>query len=159
MTVDVRLASLNEKKLFQNLLQLYMYDFTEFTDVDINQNGLFNIFQDFDSYWIEQDDNRPYIIRKNDNIAGFALVKIITTDTRRYNYLAHFFVMRKYRRQGLGKEIARILFDSQKGEWELYQLDRNEPAQIFWTRIINEYTNGNYEEKYEPGRRYQTFYS
>jgi predicted acetyltransferase len=159
MTVDVRLASLNEKKLFQNLLQLYMYDFTEFTDVDINQNGLFNIFQDFDSYWIEQDDNRPYIIRKNDNIAGFALVKIITTDIRRYNYLAHFFVMRKYRRQGLGKEIARILFDSQKGEWELYQLDRNEPAQIFWTRIINEYTNGNYEEKYEPGRRYQTFYS
>ncbi len=37
MTIDVRLASINEKDLFRNLLQLYMYDFTEFTDVDINQ--------------------------------------------------------------------------------------------------------------------------
>ncbi|WP_018757209.1 hypothetical protein [Paenibacillus terrigena] len=76
-----------------------------------------------------------------------------------YNYLAHFFILRKYRKQGLGREVARTIFNSRLGEWELYQLVRNKPAQLFWTRVINEFTNGNYEEKYEEGRRYQTFFS
>ncbi|MNL51879.1 hypothetical protein D3C87_1750150 [compost metagenome] len=136
-----------------------MYDFTEFTDVDINLDGLYTILPDFDSYWLEQKDNQPYIIRVNNALAGFALIKEVTNERRIYNYLAHFFILRKFRRQGIGKEVARNLFSSFKGEWELYQLVRNEPAQKFWTKIINEYTEGEYEEKIENGRRYQTFFS
>jgi predicted acetyltransferase len=159
MTINTRIAMKNEKDLFKNLLQLYMYDFTEFTDVDINGDGLYNIFSDFDSYWLEQKQNQPYIVRVNEAIAGFALIQEVTNELRKYNYLAHFFIMRKYRRQGIGKEVAIQLFHSLKGEWELYQLERNEPAQKFWKKIINEYTNGNYREKFENGRRYQTFFS
>ncbi|MBD3922950.1 GNAT family N-acetyltransferase [Paenibacillus sp. PR3] len=159
MTTEVRLAVTSEKGLMENLLQLYMYDFTEFTDVDINPNGMYNVFPDFDSYWEEQRAYQPYIIRVNDAIAGFALVKETTTETRKYNYLAHFFVLRKYRRQGTGKEAAIYLFSALKGEWELYQIIRNVPAQKFWTKIIDEFTGGVYEGKIENGRRYQTFWS
>lgn len=159
MNINISNAMKNEKDLFKNLLQLYMYDFTEFTDVDINVDGLYNIFSDFDSYWIDQKKNQPYIVRVNDAIAGFVLIKEVKNEIRKYNYLAHFFIMRKYRRQGIGKEVAIKLFNSLQGEWELNQLERNKPAQKFWTKIINEYTNGNYKEKFENGRKYQTFFS
>ncbi|MGO4533240.1 GNAT family N-acetyltransferase [Paenibacillus sp. 2TAF8] len=159
MNINISKAMKNEKDLFKNLLQLYMYDFTEFTDVDINVDGLYNIFSDFDSYWIDQKENQPYIVRVNDAIAGFVLIKEVKNEIRKYNYLAHFFIMRKYRRQGIGKEVAIKLFNSLQGEWELNQLERNKPAQKFWTKIINEYTNGNYKEKFENGRKYQTFFS
>lgn len=159
MAIELRLASTSEKGLMSNLLQLYMYDFTEFTDVDINPSGLYNIFSDFDLFWENQKEFKPYVFRVNDAIAGFALVKEITTETRKYNYLAHFFVLRKFRRQGIGKEAAVHLFRTLKGEWELYQIIRNEPAQKFWAQIIDDFTDGEYEEKIENGRRYQTFRS
>ncbi|MFD0618136.1 hypothetical protein ACFQZR_11735 [Paenibacillus sp. GCM10027629] len=77
MTIDVRLASINEKDLFQNLLQLYMYDFTEFTDVDINQTGLYNILPDFDSYWKEQNDSQPYLIKLLEDVLSLHLNQLI----------------------------------------------------------------------------------
>ncbi|MGG1636423.1 GNAT family N-acetyltransferase [Paenibacillus sp. NRS-1760] len=93
----------------------------------------------------------------NDKIAGFALTKKVTEYDRHYNLLAHFFIMRKYRRSGVGKQAATLVIQKHSGEWELCQLERNVPAQQFWTHVIGELTNQNFDERHENGRRYQTF--
>lgn len=71
--------------------------------------------------------------------------------------LSHFFILRKYRMNGLGTASAKLLFSLFKGEWELYQLEKNIPAQKFWIRVTSEITVGNFIDKFENGRRYQFF--
>jgi predicted acetyltransferase len=36
--------------------------------------------------------------------------------------ITEFFVMRKYRRQGIGKRVARELFECSPGRWEVADL-------------------------------------
>lgn len=157
LNVVLKLARIEEKITMTHLLQLYMYDFTEYTDAAVNSSGLYSQLPDWENYWHESNDYFPYIMTVNNEIAGFALIKKVSEFDRYYNLLAHFFIMRKYRRSGFGKQAAKLVIQKHSGEWELYQLERNVPAQQFWIPVIGELTNQNFVERHENGRRYQTF--
>ena len=60
--------------------------------------------------------------------------------------IAEFFVMRKYRRMGVGRTAAFAAFEQFPGHWEVSQIFQNLPAQHFWRKVIAEYTHGNYRE-------------
>ena len=60
--------------------------------------------------------------------------------------MAEFFVMRKFRRQGVGSRVARQLFDRFPGRWEIAQKLENKIGQAFWRTLIADYTNGSYRE-------------
>jgi len=157
MEVVITKASHNERPLFENLLQLYIYDFTEFTNAPITENGLYKVMPDFDTYWNNSDKNHPFLIRADGEIAGFILTRDIDVD-RTQNYLAHFFVLRKFRRLGVGRRAAELILNCSRGEWELYQLENNIPAQKFWDRVIEELACGEVKIRFENGRRYQNFF-
>ena len=76
-----------------------------------------------------------------------------------YFSMAEFFIMQKYRREGIGKEAARQLFTLHKGDWQVHQRENNIPAQEFWRKVINKYTDGQFSERLESGRRVQNFRS
>lgn len=154
--MNIRKATIEEQLTLQNLLQLYMYDFTEYTEVDTLSNGLYQGMPDFNLYWNEPQSRHPFLIMVSDKIAGFALVRNKETD-KDIHILSHFFILRKYRMNGLGTSAAKQLFSLFKGNWELYQLEKNVPAQKFWLRVISEMTDGNFVDKFENGRRYQFF--
>jgi predicted acetyltransferase len=78
--------------------------------------------------------------------AGFALVDDSVSFRENEHWMAQFFVVRKYRRQGIGREAARRVFDLMRGRWEVGQVRRNLPAQAFWRRVIAEYTGGRFVE-------------
>jgi predicted acetyltransferase len=65
--------------------------------------------------------------------------------------------MRKYRRKGIGRSMAEQVFQFHKGQWEIYQKENNKPAQAFWRKIISDYTNGQFKERREDGKRIQEF--
>ena len=65
--------------------------------------------------------------------------------------------MKKYRREGIGKSVAEQIFNLQKGQWEVCQKGSNKPAQVFWNKIIDEYTKGQFKERLENGRRIPEF--
>ena len=71
--------------------------------------------------------------------------------------MAEFFIMKKYRRKGIGKSIAEQVFTIHKGQWQIYQKESNRPAQVFWRKIIADYTNGQFKERIEDGKRIQEF--
>ena len=54
--------------------------------------------------------------------------------------------MKRFRRYGIGKHIAKTIFDKYKGHWEVLQMPNNLRARQFWRSVINEYTAGIYEE-------------
>ena len=146
MIIQIREASGEQKPILERLMQLYLYDFSEIDGEDVNQNGLFD-YKYLDSYWNEPG-RFPFLIHVNDKIAGFVLVA-------EYSYLrmqgkchciAELFVVRKYRRQGIGKTAASQIFDRFPGRWEVGQITANVAAQGFWRSVIGEYTKGQFTE-------------
>lgn len=150
-------ASKEDKVVIQNLMQFYIYDFSEYIKYDVEDNGLFAPYSYLDDYWEDVNNKFPYIIKRDDKYVGFVLVKFIESEERKYFSIAEFFILKKYRRSGIGKAIALRVFNLYKGQWEVYQKDTNKPAQIFWKKVIEEYTNGQYKERIEHGKRIQDF--
>jgi predicted acetyltransferase len=58
-----------------------------------------------------------------------------------------FFVLKKYRRSGLGKAMALRVFSQLPGYWEVGQMPDNTPAQAFWRAVIADLTDGAYTEQ------------
>lgn len=150
-------ASLLDKAVINNLMQFYMYDFSEFVDCNILPDGLYPPYTELDHYWIETDRRFPYIIRSEETYIGFVLVKLVETSVHNYFSIAEFFVMKKYRKQGIGAAMAKEVFDLHSGKWEVWQKETNTPAQLFWHKVIKRYTNNRFTEKRENGKLIQDF--
>ncbi len=127
--VEVFEATLEDKSVVRQLLELYQYDFSEFVDADLDRHGTYG-YQFLDNYWTEPD-RHPFLFRVDGRWAGFALVRAGAPHD-----MAEFFVMRKYRRHGVGLVAARELFARFPGEWQVRQMATNTPATNFWRRAI-----------------------
>ena len=139
-------AGAAERPVLENLFQLYAYDWSELGWLDVGRDGRF-ADPSLAAYW-QDNDRHPFLIRVDGRLAGFALV----TGTSRLTGaagvfdMAEFFVMRKYRRKGVGFAAASAAFDRFSGRWEIRQRDENVGATEFWRRVIARYTDGSYHE-------------
>jgi len=143
MDIEIIEAKLDDKPVLKNLMQLYLYDFSEFEYIDVNKHGLFE-YRYFDQYWVEKA-RYPFLIRYENKIAGFALVNSHSVTGKAPYNIAEFFVMRRYRRNGIGRYAATSLFDKFVGYWEVRQTENNSLAQTFWLNIIKEYTSNTFK--------------
>jgi predicted acetyltransferase len=145
MKVEMTLAAYEEKAVLRRLMELYLYDFTEFLPHELNEHGEFG-YRYLDHYWAADDRETrlPFLIRADGKLAGFALVRRVGAGPWK---MAEFFVLRMYRRHGVGSEAARSLFEAHAGAWEVHEVAANTPAQAFWRRIIASVTAGHFEEE------------
>jgi len=142
--MDIREACPAEKPILRHLLYLCLYDYSEFTGEDIGEDGLFH-YDYLDYYW-KEPGRYAFLIRVAGHLAGFVLVRTFEENGKTIQSIAEFFVMRKYRRQGIGQKAAFWVFDNLPGCWRVGQEAGNLPAQIFWRKVISCYTGGNYQE-------------
>lgn len=142
MDILVERAPIEQKSVLRNLLELYIYDFTEFGPYDVDEHGLYG-YNHLDCYWNEEG-RHPFIVKVDGKIAGFVLVEHKVEDN--YYYMSEFFIMKRYRGKNIGKEVAFQIFNLFPGVWEIAEMKTNIPAQVFWRKIINQYTTGNFEE-------------
>jgi len=59
--------------------------------------------------------------------------------------ISEFFVMYKYRRTGVGRYAAKVVFDMFRGKWEIVRHPHNADSIRFWNSVVEEYTDGKYE--------------
>lgn len=147
MEINVRLqpVDISDKEVLRQLLELYLYDFSEFTGSDVDLHGRYG-YEYLDHYWTEED-RHPYLLKVNDRTAGFVLVRGKREPTGELiHYMAEFFVMRKYRRRKIGREAAFQAFNRFPGRWRVTEIAENLPAQQFWRQTIGEYTGGQFRE-------------
>jgi len=139
-------AGAAERPVLENLFQLYAYDWSELGWLDVGRDGRF-ADPSLDSYW-RDDDHHPFLIRVDGRLAGFVLVvaRSRLTGVAGVFDMAEFFVMRKYRRQGVGLTAASAAFARFPGRWEIRQRDQNVGATAFWRRVIARFTAGSYVE-------------
>lgn len=145
MEVTLHLMKIEEKVLLARLMELYLYEFSQFSLEDVNEYGCYG-YRHIDDYWNEEG-RFPYLIRVDGKIAGFALI-CPHCDYRKEEdarCIGEFFVLLKYRRKGVGKKAAVQLFDRHRGRWEVCCWKNNLPACRFWQKVVEEYTGGRYQ--------------
>lgn len=157
MYAELIRASAEHKTVIKNLMQFYIYDFSEFIQLDVDADGLFPAYHHLDEYWTEDDSRFPYIIQQDDKYIGFVLVRFVSSGQRNYYSIAEFFIMKRYRSTGIGKFIAVQVFNLHRGKWEVFQKKSNLPAQKFWQKVIDDYTNGRFKQRTEKDRIIQEF--
>jgi predicted acetyltransferase len=156
MKIQIIRAPAEYKQVISNMLQFYMYDFSEYTGSDVEPNGLYGVYPDLEKYWNEKS-RFPYIIKQGEKYIGFVFVRFINAGERNYFSIAEFFIMRKYRRKGFGRKAAEQVLDLHRGQWEIFQMESNKSAQVFWRRVILDYTKGQCSERVENKRTIQCF--
>lgn len=144
MTLRIRIASEAEKPLLHRMMELYQYDFSEFQGTDLDEQGQYG-YPYLDTYWTEPN-RKAFLARVEGKPAGFALVHPYTYLPENHTAMAEFFVLKKYRQQGIGRQLAAHVFDVIPSKWEVDQLLNNLPAQQFWRKVIHQYTAGDFTE-------------
>ena len=144
MHIEVLPALIHDKSIIQRMMELYQYDFSEFANTDLDEHGYFS-YSYLDYYWVESN-RYPFLVRVDDKLAGFALVNQSTCLLNSQYALAEFFILRKYRKHGIGRQVAFHILDLFHGRWEIYQAHTNLIAKQFWQNVIEVYTAGNYIE-------------
>ncbi len=120
-------AVLDQQPVIANLLELYAHDFSEFFDIELGEDGRYG-YPHLPLYWTE-DGRYPFLIKVDGSLAGFALVKSGWD-------MAEFFIVRRYRRHGLGTLAAHEIWRTFPGAWEVRVMESNVAAREFWGRAI-----------------------
>lgn len=146
-------APITAKTTIQNLARFYVYELSRYSDNlpfwEFPEDGLYEAkdkYFHYDKYWSEPG-YFPFLIRVDGELAGFALVKNkgLTPDIE-WN-LVEFFIVAKFQGKGIGRAIAKKIFDKFSGMWQLMQMPQNIPAIKFWQSVLNEYTKGQFSEE------------
>jgi predicted acetyltransferase len=134
--VELVHATKEEQPIVARLLQLYCYDFSEFVDVDLDADGIFE-YDSLPLYWSEPH-RHPFLVRVNAVPAGFVLVKRSgsSTDFKTIWEMTEFLIVRRYRRRGIGTKIAKEVFKQFLGRWEVCVLTSNHSGLHFWEQAI-----------------------
>lgn len=135
MTVQLIKIEEQERKILENLFSYYIYDMTEYMKWNPDHEGKFTYdYSKLDVYW-ELDDHIPYFIYVDSELAGFVLVRRYPSDLSIYD-IAQFFVLRKFKGQGVGKAAAAKVISIFPGKWQIRVLLENAAALSFWKSAI-----------------------
>ncbi len=145
MNIQLQTPSRSDRNLVRRMMELYQYDFSEFDGQDLDEHGCFG-YGDLDYFWFEPT-HAVFLITVDEKLAGFVLIDNEVVVTGHERSVTEFFIMRKYRRQGVGKQVAIEIFRRLPAKWEVRVIEQNSPAQDFWRGVIAEYTQDKFQEK------------
>ena len=138
-SVRVRVADGTERRLIENLIEFYIYEFmqleppfpTRFDDRDC-----YPAFSDLDRYW-RIEGFRPLLIRAEERLAGFALINTHSSRGEKVEFnMAEFFIAREHRGRGVATDAFRRIMAQYAGCWEIAVAEHNMAAKMFWSRTL-----------------------
>lgn len=159
MQIEVLPATTEDEPVLANLLELYAHDFSEFSDLQIGVDGRFG-YEPLPLYWRERT-RFPFLVKANGDLAGFVLVQQgsqVSVADQVWD-MAEFFVLRGYRRHGVGMRVAHDVWRMFTGRWEVRITDRNLVARAFWKHAVSEFTGVHAESALTEvaGKRWHVF--
>ncbi|MGA9669702.1 MAG: GNAT family N-acetyltransferase [Terracidiphilus sp.] len=132
-------AAPDQQSVIANLLQLYLHDFSEFYPLELGNDGRF-LYPNLHLYWSEPD-RHPFLVKVNGKLAGFVLIKKCTgvAESDVVWDIAEFFILRAYRRQGVGARVAHEIWKKFPGPWEVRVMRSNRNAEEFWLQVVTSF--------------------
>lgn len=156
-TIELRPAHRDELQTIENLMQFYMYDFSQWLPLKLGEHGFFSI-QQKDDYW-RNPATQPFLIRVDGELAGFVTVDDDTHTEGAQHNIGYFFLTRRFRGQGVAQFVVSALLSRLPGQWQIFHIDANLPAQRFWARLIPQLSGGEFTRQQRSVDDYPcTFY-
>lgn len=135
MEIDLIKIKKEQRNILENLFFYYVYDMSEYMKWNPDHEGKFSYDSSrFDLYW-EQKDHIPYFIYVGSELAGFVLIRRYPSDLSMYD-IAQFFVLRKFKGKGVGKEVLAKVVNAFPGKWQIRVLLENSGALSFWRSAV-----------------------
>src|SRR6184192_14044 len=150
--VVLEVATPRDAPLLSNLMELYLHDLSEVFPIQLGADGRFG-YEKLPLYWSEPGNRFPFLIRCGTRVVGFALAtrgSPASDDPDDFD-VAEFFVVRQYRRSGVGRRATFLLWNRLSGHWIVRVSEGNRRALPFWAAIIAEYTSGALSESTRSG--------
>lgn len=137
--IEIVPATRSDEPVLANLLELYIYDFSEILSIDPGSAGRFG-YRDLPQYWSDPG-RHAFVVRVDGALAGFVLVKQepSTSGSATIWDMAEFFVLRRHRRRGIGTAVAHTVWKRLPGPWQVRVMETNVPAVRFWQRAVSEF--------------------
>ncbi|MDO9086414.1 MAG: GNAT family N-acetyltransferase [Anaerolineaceae bacterium] len=145
MDIQLHIPTRSDRNLVRRLMELYQYDFSEYDGQDLDDHGCFG-YGDLDYFWFEPTHS-AFLVTVEEKLAGFVLIDDEVVIPGNERSVSEFFIMRKYRRLGVGKQVAFEVFRRLPAKWEVRVIEQNSPAQDFWRSVITDYTQDKFQEK------------
>jgi predicted acetyltransferase len=110
-----------------------MKDLAEFRDSEVKADGRYR--DDRLRTYLAYEEHWPFLIRRNGEIAGFALIRKSKPATY---VIGEFFIKSEFRRAGVGGMAVSEILQKFIGNWEIPFQNENSKAASFWRRTISQ---------------------
>lgn len=143
--VSVDLATHETRAVLERLWQLYVHDLSEFRGTMPDGDGLYPTHRL--ATFFDDPDRACYLIRQGPSVAGFALIRGISSEPR---VVGEFFIVRAARRDRVGYQAAVDLLRANPGRWEIAFQEDNAAAASFWRRVATDVVGSACAEERRP---------
>ena len=141
-SIELHAAHRDDQATIENLMQFYTYDFSEWLPLTLGEYGLFHL-RPLPDYW-RKPATRPFLIRVDGELAGFVTVDDdVHLPGAHYN-LGYLFVSRRFRGLGVAKFVMSTLLSRFPGQWQIFHIEANQPARLFWHAVMPELSTGQF---------------
>ena len=151
--VELRAAGVGDSLLLENLLELYIHDLSAaFPNIQIGPDGRFG-YPRLPLFWSEPEERFAFLTFAGGRVAGFALAtrSAPAAAARPELDVAEFFVLKRYRRTGVGRRAASLLWQALPGVWTVRVSEGNPGAYAFWSGVVAECSKGTATESIRAG--------
>jgi predicted acetyltransferase len=136
-TVELIQTGPEASELIRNLYQYYAYESSDWEQEDVEADGRFYIHDEhLTRYWHDPQWSANLLL-VDGFIAGFLLIEGSELPGIDALELADLFILKRYRRKGIGRAIASQVLCSGEANWLVRFYDQDEVSQAFWRTVLD----------------------
>lgn len=125
-------------EIIRNLYQFYAYESSDWEQEDVEADGRFYLHEAHMARYWQSPGWGASLVLVDGFIAGFVLVERSELPGVEALELADLFILKRYRRQGIGRAIACQMLCSGAHDWLLRCYRQDEAAMAFCSRVVAE---------------------
>ena len=128
-----------ERDMFWNINQKYLYEMTLFYPEEMDEQGNLH-YGHFEEYFIDPK-RKAFFIFNDDKMVGFVMINPYSVIGGEPDYtMAEFTIFPSYRKNHFATDVVKLIFSLYHGKWEIKFNEKNKVAKKLWTTVTQPYT-------------------
>lgn len=138
VTLELLPTQADQADLIRNLYQFYAYETSDWEQEDVEADGRFYLHEEhLARYWQDRDWSAQLVL-VGGFIAGFVLIERSELNGIDALELADLFILKKYRRQGIGRAVVLHALSDTRHTWLVRFYQQDDVTQAFWRSVVEE---------------------
>lgn len=137
--ITLRLIKVEEKELFYNINQKYLYEMTFYYDDEMDDMGNYS-YGYFDEYF-KDPKRKAFFIMKGTTKVGFVMLCPYSNIGGSPDHtIAEFTIFPIYRRKHYAIDAAKLILSEYHGKWEIKYNEKNIGGKNLWNKATEPYS-------------------